>query len=82
MEKSNFFVAVAVVGTPQLIITGPSVAADDNVINFGAMAIYIGVGIGLGLFWNVIVKVNQISASFLEIVPDTPQEDISDVVGE
>lgn len=73
---TTFFVAVAVVGTLQLIITGPSVAASENVINYGAMAVYIGVGIGIGLFWDVITKVNQISASFLEIVPDTPQEDM------
>ena len=46
---------------------------------YGAMAIYVSVGIGIGLYSNVVARVNQISVSFLEIVPDAYQENIYDV---
>lgn len=58
---SAFVIAVGISGTIQSAVNTPIVVWNEVALLYSSILIYVGIGLGIGLYWEVIKRINSVT---------------------
>jgi len=61
------FIAASVSGTLQSVVTNPALVRNEASIMFFSILAFMGIGLGVGLYWEVIRRTNHITEKILTV---------------